>query len=126
MTQLRLLAAAAIHHKVLKKSVFLAMIKTNVGSEELIWKDELHQLNIKQFESPTGPTVPISDKPIDVFELYFDIPLQEKMVAESNKYAKLVMGEEAYRKWDTITVTELRAFFGFAILMGGTQPPAKH
>ncbi len=54
------------------------------------WKDELHRLNIGQFESPTGPTVPISD---NVFELYFDISLQETMVAESNKYAKLAMGD---------------------------------
>ncbi len=79
MTQLRLLAAAAaIHHKVLKKSVFFSYDKNK--RRLLIWKDELHQLNIKQFESPTGPTVPV-----DVFELYFDIPLQEKMVAESNQ-----------------------------------------
>ncbi len=51
-------------------------------SEELTWKDELHQLNIEPFQSPTGPTVTIPD---NVFQLYFDICLQETIIGESNK-----------------------------------------
>ncbi len=59
-----------------------------------------------------------------MFQLYFDICLQETIIGESNKYAKLVMGEEAYQKWSPITVDELRAFFGFAILMGLNHLPS--
>ncbi len=84
----------------------------------------MHQLTVKPFESATGPTVQISDKPEDIFQLFFDQSLQEKSVHESNKYAKLVMGEEAYQKWIPLTVTELQAYFGFGILMRINHIPA--
>ena len=66
----------------------------------------------------------IPDAPEDVFQLFFDESLQAEIVQESNKYARQVMGEEAYQKWSPITVEELRAFFGFSILMGINHLPA--
>ena len=66
----------------------------------------------------------IPDAPEDVFQLFFDESLQSDIVQESNKYARQVMGEEAYLKWSPITVEELRAFFGFSILMGINHLPA--
>ena len=66
----------------------------------------------------------IPDALEDVFQLFFDESLQAEIVQESNKYARQVMGEEAYQKWSPITVEELRAFFGFSILMGINHLPA--
>ena len=70
-----------------------------------------------------GPTVDVPDTPSDVFQLFFNEDLQEQIVDESNRYAKQVTGEEAYQKWSPITVEELRAFFGFNILMGIVHLP---
>ena len=81
-------------------------------------------MDIPPFTADTGPTVDIPDTPSDVFQLFFDRDLQEEIVRESNKYARHVMGEEAYKKWTPITLEEFRAFLGFNILMGIVHLPA--
>ena len=81
-------------------------------------------MTIEDFTSRVGPTVPIPDAPLDVFELFFSHDLQEMIVCESNRYARQVMGEERYRSWKKITVEELKAFFGFFILMGIDHLPS--
>ena len=40
------------------------------------------------------------------------------IVEETNRYAEQVMGQDCYREWRKITKEELKAFFGFSILMG--------
>ena len=40
------------------------------------------------------------------------------IVKETNRYVEQVMGEDRYREWRKITKEELKAFFGFSILMG--------
>ena len=45
------------------------------------------------------------------------------IVEESNRYARQVMGDEKYEKWTTITESELRAYFGFCMLMGIVSIP---
>ena len=81
-------------------------------------------MTIEDFTSRVGPTVPIPDAPLDVFELFFSHDLQEMIVYESNRYTRQVMGEERYRSWKKITVEELKAFFGFSILMGIDHLPS--
>ena len=71
--------------------------------------------------SPVGPTTNIPESPI---ELFFSEDLQEEIVQESNRYAKQVMGDEQYQSWRPITVDELKAFFGFSILMGVNHLPS--
>ena len=66
----------------------------------------------------------IPDSPEDVFQLFSDESLQSDIVKESNKYARQVMGEDAYERWNPITVEELKAFFGLSILMGINHLPA--
>ena len=63
-------------------------------------------MSLLNFTSPTGPTVDIPDTPSEVFQLFFDKTLQKDMVEESNKYARQVMGEQAYKKWTPITLEE--------------------
>ena len=97
---------------------------TYIGSHPLSWTDQLKEVTVNPFDQNTGPTVDVPDTPSEVFQLFFNEDLQEQIVDESNRYAKQVMGEEAYQKWSPITVEELRAFFGFNILMGIVHLPA--
>ena len=68
--------------------------------------------------------MPIPDSPLDVFEMFFSPDLQEKIVKESNRNAEQVMSDEQYRRWNKITVEELRAYWGFCILMGINKLPS--
>ena len=79
---------------------------------------------IKQFISTTGPTVDIPPSPLEVFELFFSDDLLDMIVEESNRYAAQVMGNERYREWRKITKEEVKAFFGFSILMGIDHLPS--
>ena len=88
------------------------------------WTDQLQSVNIDDFTSIVGPTTDISESPIDVFELFFSDDLQIEIVRESNRYAKQVMGDQQYQSWTPITVDELKAFFGFSILMGVNHLPS--
>ena len=64
------------------------------------------------------PTVPIPDSPLEVFELFFSADLQQKIVDETNRYARQVMGDVRYSSWTKLTREELKAFIGFSMLMG--------
>ena len=81
-------------------------------------------VTIEQFTSSTGPTVDIPESPLDVFELFFSDDIMTDIVKETNRYAKQVMGEDRYREWRKITKEELKAFFGFSILMGIDHLPS--
>ena len=78
----------------------------------------------KDFTSHVGPTISIPDTPLDIFELFFSQSLKEMILHESNRYAKQAMGEEQYSTWKMISVEELKAFFGFLILMGIDHLPS--
>ena len=54
----------------------------------------------------------------------FTAPFLDKIVAQTNLYAKQIMEEEKYNKWEKITRDELRAYIGFCILMGIANLPA--
>ena len=45
----------------------------------------LKPVTTAQFQSHVGPTVPISDSPLDVFQLFFTTPLLQKIVDDSNR-----------------------------------------
>ena len=47
-----------------------------------------------------------------------------KIVEETNRYAQQVIGDEKFRSWMNITIEELKAFFGFTILMGIDRLPS--
>ena len=99
---------------------------TSSSSEdsESTWTTTIKRLNIQPFTSPVGPTQDISSSPLEVFDLFFSPDLMERIVRESNAYAKSAMGNERYEKWSKITVDELRAFLGFSVLMGINHLPS--
>ena len=66
------------------------------------WSENLTAVTVNDFTSQSGPTVPISDCPLEVFKLFFNKDLQEKIVKETNRYAREVMGDEKYEQWKEI------------------------
>ena len=88
------------------------------------WSEELKPVTIRDFASRVGPAVDIPESPMETFELFYSEDLQKMIVDESNRYARQVMGDEKYRDWTKITVEELKAFFGFSILMGIDHLPS--
>ena len=88
------------------------------------WTSTIAPVEIKQFNSPVGPTTHIPESPKEVFELFFSDDLMQLMVLESNRYAEEVMGSEKFQKWTKISVEEMKAFLGFSILMGICQLPS--
>ena len=67
--------------------------------------------------------MPILSSALNVFGLFFTDEICEYIVAQTNLYAEQVLGEK-YSEWEKVTVEELRAYFGFMVLMGVVSLPA--
>ena len=50
-----------------------------------MWTTSLQPVTITPFQSAVGPTVPVPDSPLEVFELFFTAPLLQMIVDESNR-----------------------------------------
>ena len=87
------------------------------------WSSNLSTVNISPFTQPVGPTVNIPSSVVEVFELFFTESICVYIVEQTNMYAREVLGEK-YDSWDKVTVGELRAYFGFMLLMGLVSLPA--
>ena len=88
------------------------------------WSTNLKNFQQEPFSSHVGPTASIPESPSEIFSLFFTPTIMSNIVEESNKYAKQMMGEEKYAKWTPITERELKAYFGFCILMGIVSLPS--
>ena len=55
------------------------------GTLLAMWTTSLHPVSITQFQSAVGPTVPVPDSPLEVFELLFTAPLIQLIVDKSNR-----------------------------------------
>ena len=88
------------------------------------WSTTLSPVSIAPFTQQVGPTVPISSDPVEVFELFFTPDILSLIIEQTKIYAGQVLGEEKYSEWEKITGNELRAYFGFKILMGPYPKPA--
>ena len=97
---------------------------TSSGDDDSTWSTTIKRLSVHPFTSSVGPTQHISSSPLEVFDLFFSPDLMEKIVKESNAYAKIAMGDEKYEKWSKIIVDELKAFLGFSVLMGINHLPS--
>ena len=82
------------------------------------WSEQLAPVTTHPFTSHIGPTVRIPDSPLEVFELFFTADLQQKIVDETNHYAKQVMCDIQYSSWTKITREELKAAIIFFYLDG--------
>lgn len=88
---------------------------------------------MEPFDRETGPKFPISSDPTDVFLSLFTSELIDHIVTESNKYAAACIaathgesdthgGSSSVPQWSTNT-DEMKAYFGFSILMGIAKLP---
>ena len=84
---------------------------------EPCWTTTLSPIDISPFIQPVGPTVPIPESPGEVFDLFFTDEICTVILQQSNLYAQEVLGQR-YSVWEKLTMEELRAYFGFMILMG--------
>ena len=92
--------------------------------ESLVWTTELEPVDIEPFTEAVGPTFDIPASPCEVFQHFFTNEICSMITQQTNLYASQVMGAERYSTWEKVTVDELRAYFGFSILMGLVQLPA--
>ena len=87
------------------------------------WSDDLTPVDIPPFSSPFGSSVQIPDSALHMLEMYFTQDILETIVKQSNTYAHQVLGE-GFNRCRSLTVGELRAYFGFCLLMAVNRLPA--
>ena len=92
------------------------------SSENIRWTSSLKSICVMPFTAPTGPRVTIPSVVKEIF-LFFTSTLMEHIVDQSNMYASECLGER-YSSWQPITLEELKAYFGFMILMGLVKLPS--
>ena len=102
-------------------------METPAGGEEDQWSSSLSDIIVEPFEEDTGPTVAISADPTELFLSFFTPQLMEHIVVETNRFASLCLsathrGDGPVLTWET-SVDELKAYFGFQILMGFNRLP---
>ena len=89
------------------------------------WPDTPCAVNILEFSEPVGPSITLGD-PTTTFLTLFTPELLNHIVRETNKYDEQCIsatrqGDGPPPTWTT--TVELRAFIGFAILMGINELP---
>ena len=94
---------------------------SNAGTNQAIqftntWSSLIQPVQIQAFTGSVGPTFSMHDMPVDVFTHFFTNDLIDKIVVQTNLYGSQVMTEESFKQ--LTTVEELKAYFGFYILMG--------
>lgn len=87
------------------------------------WENSTVPIPINPFQEEAGPTFEAVGTPVDIFSRLFPDTLISHIVVEMNRYAEQEMGSEAYAHWEPTEIPELKAFFGFAILMGLVHMP---
>ena len=65
------------------------------------WSRTLSPIDIAPFVQPVGPTVPIPQSPVEVFNLFFTDEICTLIVEQTNLYAEQNLGED---EWDEVTV----------------------
>ena len=88
------------------------------------WSSQLNPLQMQQFSERVGPTFTMPDTPLGIFSKFFTDDFLESIVFQSNLYASQVMSEESFSNWHKISLEELKAYFGFYILMGINRLPS--
>eukprot|EP00731_Ephydatia_muelleri_P017412 Em0010g510a len=75
------------------------------------------------FSNPVGPTFTVGEDAGEIFNHFFTDSLIDHIVIQTNKYAQETMEPTKFLKWKSVTTEELRAYFGFMILMGLVRMP---
>ena len=89
------------------------------------WTTQLKKPNIHEvcLKSPTDPSLPIPDSPLENFHLFHTAELLDFITDQTNNYAKQEIPPENF---DPITRADIEAFLGFNILMRINSLPTLH
>lgn len=97
------------------------------NGDQLAWSSELTNIVVDDFVSPTGITFDIAENAerIDIFLELFGDEILNKIVTESNCYARQKLAEHAEQrsKYVDVTFPELKGYLGVCILMGINSLP---
>ena len=74
----------------------------------------------KDFNAMVGPTTPVPPSALELFQLFFSVEILQHICDETNRYAVACSSTI----WEPLTITELKAWMGFSILMGLVRIPA--
>lgn len=88
--------------------------RTNTCTTE--WSETAELVDVQDFTQPVGPSTYIPNDPLGCFSLFFNDNVIDTIVTDTNRYAQQVL-EGQNKQWST-NAAEIRAYFGFAILMG--------
>ena len=70
------------------------------------------------FGQPVGPTMPLPQTAVGIFQQFFTTSLIQLIVTETNNYAAQVLGYDVGVKWTDVNDNDIWALLGFAVLMG--------
>ena len=106
--------------------VSTSQVSTSSVSQQtpVMWSSVLDPVTILPFIGNVGPTFTLSASPIDIFTHFVSEELMAKIVNQSNLYASQVMTTKQYEEWNKISIQDLKAYFGFYILMSLNHLPA--
>ena len=80
------------------------------------WSIQAAPVVVTPCSEQAGPKVPLPHDPLGLFSLFFDDTLVSMIVHETNRYAEQCLSGTS-KQWST-DAEEIRAYFGFMILMG--------
>ena len=99
-------------------------VHTLTSSFDSPWLKSFSTTSIEDYSSEVSPTVDVPDLALDIFYLFYTPQCLKQTEVEYNHYAKEVTDPEKYESWKPIDEADLKAFFGFNILMGLNQLPS--
>ena len=94
------------------------------------WTQNFMPNHVKQFSGPVGHKLGENfdtsvATPLDYFQLFFDDTVFERLCMNTNKFKdfrctqkRIVTPNYEEKFWNDMTVTEMRAYFGIAIILG--------
>lgn len=96
---------------------------TDDEEEEARWTDQLIDIQVPDFLAATGINLVLNNpSELDIFLGFIGDDLWDKMVEESNRYARQKLGDR-FANFRVITRAELKAFIGINIIMGMVKLP---
>ena len=90
-----------------------------------MWSKDPTPVTVEPFLGSPGPTCYISDDPVITFSSFFTDELLTTIAEETNRYAAQYASQQPSSnrpEWKT-SVEEIKAYFGFMVLMGINQLP---
>ena len=90
------------------------------------WVTQTSPVDVRPFTQPTGLAVNVPNDPADpadLFALFFTPEIVHSIVEETNRYAAQCLAAAGKSTTWTTDEQEIRAYFGFYILMGMVKEP---